>query len=199
MLQTAHWVNANFQPTLPNKNKLFGISPQTNLLLYVGRVSKEKGVLELTNIYETVKQKHINTKLVIVGKGPALKQLMSENPDAVFMDWVEREKLPEIYSSADMLVLPSRFDTFCNVVLEALSCGLPVIAYNTKGPKDIIRNGKEGFLVNNQQEMQEKIISFLENKDKEKYKSSAIKRAADYNSDNIIDSLMKIVGLYDDE
>jgi glycosyltransferase involved in cell wall biosynthesis/predicted metal-dependent phosphoesterase TrpH len=197
--QTAHWVNANFQPTPPDKNKLFGISPQTNVLLYVGRVSNEKGVLELTNIYETVKQKHPDTKLVIVGKGPALQQLMNENPNAVFIHWIEREKLPEIYSSADLLVLPSRFDTFCNAVLEALSCGLPVIAYNTKGPKDIIRDGKDGFLVNNQHEMGERIISFFENKNRIIFKTSAIKRAADYNPDDIIAGLMKMIGLSDEE
>ena len=195
--QTAHWVNTHFKPVAPDKNRLFGIDAESPVLLYAGRVSKEKGVLELTAIYGEAKQKYPEMKLVVVGKGPALKQLREENPDAVFIDWVERENLPGIYSSADLLLLPSRFDTFSNVVLESLSCGLPVIAYNTKGPKDIIRDGKDGFLVNTQQEMLERTIRFLGNKKRGEFKISAVERAAAYHPDHIIAGLMESVGLSD--
>jgi glycosyltransferase involved in cell wall biosynthesis len=111
------------------------------------------------------------------------------------MNWIDQEQLPEMYSSADLLILPSRFDTFCNVVLESLSCGLPVIAYNTKGPKDIIRNGIDGFLVNNKQEMSENILSFLNSDSKETFKSSAMERAKSYQAETIINDLMQSVGL----
>ena len=197
--QTAHWVNEHFKAVDSDKKKMFGIPENHPVLLYVGRVSKEKGVLELPHIYKQVKQKHGKVKLVIVGKGPALQQLKDENPDVVFIDWVSHDQLPQIYSFADMLILPSRFDTFSNAVLESLSCGLPVIAYNTKGPKDIIRDGKDGFLVENQQEMCGQIVDFLDNKEKESFKSSAIQRAAAYNPDTIMDELMKIIGINDAE
>ncbi|GHS94949.1 hypothetical protein FACS1894207_3900 [Bacteroidia bacterium] len=193
--QTGHWVSACFKPVCPNKEKIFGISEDAFVLLYVGRISKEKGVLELSAIYELVKQKCENVKLVVVGKGPASKQLKDENPDAIFIDWVSHDRLPEIYSSADLLILPSRFDTFSNVVLESLSCGLPVVAYNTKGPKDIIRNGKDGFLVSNQQKIPERIITYFNNKEKEIFKRSAIERAAAYNPQIIIPDLLKSTGL----
>lgn len=194
--QTAHWVNGNFKPTVSNKKKCFGISNDAPVLLYVGRISKEKGVSDLNYIYEQVKLKYSQAKLVIVGKGPSLQQLKEENPDAVFIDWVNHDQLPEIYSSADLLILPSRFDTFSNVVLESLSCGLPVIAYNIKGPKDIIREGVDGFLVDNQHEMQERIIRFLNDKNKkESFRRSAIERAATYNPDAIIAELLKSIGL----
>ncbi|MDR0798693.1 MAG: glycosyltransferase [Dysgonamonadaceae bacterium] len=195
--QTAHWVNSRFKPAFSNKQKLFGISEEHPVLLYVGRISREKGVLELSSIYKQVKQKYKNIQLVIVGKGPDAEQLKAENPGAVFLDWVGRDQLPEIYSSADLLILPSRFDTFSNVVLEALSCGLPVIAYNTKGPKDIIRDGKDGFLVNNQQEISEKIRTYLGNKKKEAFKRAAVERAATYNSGTIIVGLLKAIGMND--
>jgi glycosyltransferase involved in cell wall biosynthesis len=196
---TAHWTNARFKPAFSNKKKLFGIPEESPVLLYVGRISKEKGVLELTMIYQKVKQKYPKARLAVVGKGPVVQQLKDENPDAVFIDWVDRDQLPEIYSSADILILPSRFDTFSNVVLESLSCGLPVIAYNTKGPKNIIRDGKDGYLVNNQHEISERIIHFLGSKDKEKdsFKRSAIERAASYNPDVIITNLMESVGLHE--
>jgi glycosyltransferase involved in cell wall biosynthesis len=195
--QTAHWVSSVFKPAIADKKNLFGITDNSYVLLYAGRVSKEKGVLDISIIYKQSKQKYHNIKLVVVGKGPALQQMKDENPDAIFIDWVEREKLPAIYSSADLLLLPSRFDTFSNVVLESLSCGLPVIAYNTKGPKDIIRDGKDGFLVNTLNEMQERVEEFFMNKDKDLFKKSAIERASTYTPETIIEGLMKSIKLCD--
>jgi len=191
--QTAHWANQDFMPKNADKESLFGVSNNVPILLYVGRISSEKGVLELPAIYDKVKKSVPNVQMVIVGKGPAQKQLKVELPDIVFIDWIDQSKLPDIYSSADLLVLPSRFDTFCNVVLESLSCGLPVIAYKTKGPKDIIRHGKDGFLVDTLPEMQEQIIRFLKNDKREVFKISAVERAKSYTSDDIIEKMLKAV------
>jgi glycosyltransferase involved in cell wall biosynthesis/predicted metal-dependent phosphoesterase TrpH len=193
--QTAHWVNPCFKAQPPNKEQAFSLPKNTPVLLYVGRVSTEKGVLELPAMYQRAKQAVPNLKFAIVGKGPAQSQLTQEMPDAIFMDWVQQDKLPLLYASADMLVLPSRFDTFAMVVLEALSCGLPVIAYNTKGPKDIIRHKQCGFLVETPLEMQEHIVAFMQGKSKAAFKRAAVKRAAAYNPDVIIAELMRHMGL----
>ncbi|MDR2580145.1 MAG: glycosyltransferase [Fibromonadaceae bacterium] len=192
--QTAHWVNERFKPHTPNKQAAFGLDENCKVLLYVGRVSNEKGVLELSEIYSEAKKKFDKTKLVVVGKGPATEQLQKENPDAIFIDWVEQAKLPLIYSSADILVLPSRFDTFAMVVLEALSCGLPVVAYSTKGPKDIIQNNC-GFLVETQAEMLQAVIDFLGNNSTAEFQRNAVERAKAYNAENIISELMQSVGM----
>ncbi|MDR2473146.1 MAG: glycosyltransferase [Tannerella sp.] len=193
IFQTTHWVNEIFKPVAADKKTLFGIENNRPVLLYVGRVSKEKGVLEVSQIYRRIKHKIPDLQLVVVGKGPALQQMKDENPDAFFPDWIAREKLPAIYSSADLLLLPSRFDTFSIVVLEALSCGLPVIAYNTKGPKDIIRDGMDGFLVNTQPEMQARVEEFFVNK--KSFRKSAVERAAAYMPETIINGVLKNVGL----
>jgi glycosyltransferase involved in cell wall biosynthesis len=193
--RTAHWANAIFKPAPPDRKRLFGISEDHFVLLYVGRISEEKGVMELTKVYEEVRRRCEKVKPVFVGKGPALQRLKEENPDAVFIDWVSREQLPEIYSSADLLVLPSRFDTFGNVVLEALSCGLPVVACNAKGPRDIIRDGRDGFLVNSCREMQERIVEYITCNRKEAFRRSAAARAADYRPETIIAELLRSVGL----
>jgi len=193
--QTAHWVNECFKPQTPNKKEAFGLSEDTPILLYAGRVSNEKGVLELPAIYARAVQTLPNLRVVVVGKGPAQEQLKKELPNAIFADWVQQDKLSLMYSSADLLVLPSRFDTFAMVVLEALSCGLPVIAYNTKGPKDIIRHNQCGFLVETQAEMQEQIAEYLQSENKASFKSEAIKRSAAYKPDAIIAELMRDVGM----
>ncbi len=54
--------------------------------------------------------------------------------------------LAEHYASADVFVFPSLTDTFGNVLLEALACGVPVAAYNVTGPKDVVANGTVGVL-----------------------------------------------------
>ena len=192
--QTAHWTDPYFTPKPAEKETVFGFSENTPVLLYVGRLSNEKGVLELPAVYKQVKKVVPQVKMVVVGKGPAQKQLKEEMSEAVFIDWIDHDKLPNIYSSADLLVLPSRFDTFCNVVLEALSCGLPVIAYNNKGPKDIIRHGKDGFLVDTQAEMQKQIIKFLQSPQQATFKASAVERSKSYNADKIIAEVMEGVG-----
>jgi len=196
--QTAHWVNTCFTPQEADKEELFGIKDQAPVLLYVGRIGKEKGVLELPSIYRNVKSVHKEVKIVIVGKGPALEQLKEEIPDGIFISWVEHSKLPKIYSSADILLLPSKFDTFCNVVLEALSCGLPVIAYNKKGPKDIILHNECGYLVQTMAEMAVKTINFLSSAPNEAFRKAAIARAKNYDARSIVNELFNSIGMNDE-
>jgi len=197
VFQTAHWVNSCFSRREANKTELFGITNDTPLLLYVGRISKEKGVLELPVIYKQVKAAHKNTRIAIIGQGPTLVELREKIPDGIFLDWIEQSKLSFLYSSADILLLPSKFDTFCNVVLEALSCGLPVIAYNKKGPKDIILHNKCGYLVNTPNEIGEKAINFLSSALKDSFREAAIERAKEYNAQSIINNFLDSVGIHE--
>lgn len=192
---TAHWANELFTLRERNKQKVFEVEEDVPVVLYAGRVSLEKGVDELPEIYRHIRDRLPKARLVIVGKGPALQQVRQEVPGGIFMEWVEQEKLAQIYSSADLLLLPSRFDTFCNVVLEALSCGLPVVAYNTKGPKDIVQDGCCGFLVENRQEMAEKAIAYLLGKQQASFRKAALQRARQYDAETIIANLLNAVGL----
>jgi len=189
---TAHWTDSEFSPTQSDKKKIFGFEQNTKVLLYAGRISKEKDVFELVDIYNKLKSQITDLKIVICGSGPEEILLKEKLPNAYFTGWVERKQLPEIYSSADLLVLPSKFDTFSMVVLEAMSCGLPVTTYNTKGPKDIIQNRKNGFVCNGKSEIIKSIKEYFSNtKLQSGMKTEAIFRASQYNSKKIIDELMK--------
>ncbi|MDP4206996.1 MAG: glycosyltransferase [Bacteroidota bacterium] len=193
---TAHWVDDKFYPRKDRKSEMFGLSMNQPVVAFVGRISYEKGVLELPEIYKEIEKEIPNVHFVIAGTGPAEKQLKEAMPDAIYTGWIDHNQLPDIYYAADLLILPSKFDTFSCVVLEALSCGLPVIAYNTKGPKDIINDGENGFLVSNQADMIQRIITSI--KDKELHKSlknSAIQRSKEFHKDKIINQLLKDVGL----
>jgi glycosyltransferase involved in cell wall biosynthesis len=111
------------------------------VLLYVGRVSREK------NVEDFLKLKTAGTKLV-VGDGPARAELERAYPDAVFLGYRAGGELGEAYAAADLFVFPSRTDTFGIVVIEALASGLPVAAYPATGPVDIITRDELGALDN---------------------------------------------------
>jgi len=195
---TAHWADSRFKPETDKRNKIPGIEAGNPVVLFTGRVSHEKGVLEIPEIINGLKTTFPDLKMVIAGTGPAENELRQLLPDAIFLGWVDHDKLPGIYSSADILLLPSKFDTFSCVVLESLSCGLPVIAYKTKGPKDIIQDGENGFLVNSSTEFVHKMKGYFANPEIQKtFKTNALIRANDYDKDSIIDELLQHVGLKD--
>ncbi len=193
---TSHWVDDNIFPRESNKKHVFNIDNNCPVMLYAGRVSKEKGVNDLQNVFYSVKENIPDVKLVVAGTGPYLEKLKKKIPEAIFMGWVNHNQLPDIYSSADILLLPSKFDTFSMVVLEALSCGTPVAAYNNKGPKDIIIHNKSGYLIKNHKEMAYKVFRFFEDIEiQQKMKKFALERAKEYNSEKIMNQLLTDVNL----
>ncbi|MCX7679330.1 MAG: glycosyltransferase, partial [Spirochaetes bacterium] len=193
---TAHWADEGFEPKNTSKEFVFGVKGEVPVLLFAGRLSDEKGVMEIPQIMERVWKVHPSAKVAFAGMGPKEKELKEKLPSAIFLGWVDHAKLPEVYSAADMLILPSRFDTFGCVVLEALSCGLPVAAYNTKGPKDIIVDGVNGYLAKNVDDISEKIIAFLNDKRRMRsFKKEALKRARQYDVDIILSRFLRDLGI----
>ena len=109
------------------------------LFLYAGRVALEKNL-------EAFLELDLPGTKAVVGGGPQLEELKRRYPKAVFTGPKFGQDLAEHYASADVFVFPSLTDTFGNVLLEALACGVPVSAYNVMGPKDVVANGSVGIL-----------------------------------------------------
>ena len=107
------------------------------VLLYVGRVSVEKGIEEFLKLDTP------GTK-VVVGDGPARSDLEKRYPAAKFLGYLKGDALGECYAGADLFVFPSRTDTFGLVVIEALASGLPVAAFPATGPIDILTREELG-------------------------------------------------------
>ena len=126
----------------------FGIKgPLT--LLYVGRISQDKGLDFLLDTFRKIAQRRSHVRLLVVGNGPYLAELKARaqgSENIVFAGRLRHEELPRIYTEGDILLFPSATDTFGKVVLEAQACGLPVIVSDVGGPKEIIRDGKTGFV-----------------------------------------------------
>ena len=99
--------------------------------LYVGRIAIEK------NIEAFLSSTHPGTK-VVIGDGPARTDLVRRFPAARFLGVRQGAELAAAFRAADVLVFPSRTDTFGLVMAEALACGTPVAAYPVAGPQDVI-------------------------------------------------------------
>jgi glycosyltransferase involved in cell wall biosynthesis len=106
---------------------------------YVGRVAVEK------NIDAFLSMPWPGSKIVI-GDGPERARLQSQYPNAVFTGYQFGESLARHLAAADVMVFPSRTDTFGLVNLEAMACGVPVAAYPVTGPIDVIEDGVTGAL-----------------------------------------------------
>ena len=109
------------------------------MFLYVGRVAVEK------NIEAFLALDLPGTKWV-VGDGPARPALQQRFPAAIFHGMKTGEDLAWYYQNADVLIFPSRTDTFGLVLIEAMACGTPVAAFPVTGPVDVVRQGTTGVL-----------------------------------------------------
>lgn len=133
LTRLAHWGRgvdlAAFGPDRPAPAAFAGLSGP--IQLYVGRVAVEKNIAAFLDSREPGSK-------VIVGDGPARAALETRYAAALFLGALSGEALAGAYANADVLVFPSRTDTFGLVMIEALACGTPVAAYPVTGPVDIV-------------------------------------------------------------
>lgn len=117
------------------------------ILLYVGRVSWEKNLRLLTAAYRAMD--HTRCHLVIVGNGPALKEVQQAlaSVPVTFTGYLTGEALATAYASADIFAFPSTSETFGQVVLEAMASALPVAGVLSEGVRDLVEEGHSGFLL----------------------------------------------------
>ena len=116
-----------------------GFVAEDGYLLYVGRVAIEKNIEEFLKMKSTLKK-------VVVGGGPMLKKFKKRYPDVSFMGYKSGKDLADLYRKASCFVFPSKTDTFGIVLIEALACGTPIAGFNVTGPKDIVIEGVNGAL-----------------------------------------------------
>lgn len=132
------------------KNK-FGINHE-NVILYVGQLIERKGVNYLLKTHEKLSDKH-DVGLVLVGNGNQKQELMKLCEDnaidnVYFIDFVQKDVLPQYYAIADVFVLPSTEEVWGLVINEAMACGLPIITTEKVGASvDLVQNGVNGFIV----------------------------------------------------
>ncbi|MFP4001936.1 MAG: glycosyltransferase family 4 protein, partial [Thermoplasmata archaeon] len=119
-------------------------------LLFVGRLHEVKGLTHLFEAFRVVKEDHSGIRLTLVGEGPLEETLKKEAEDLDITDSVEfsgeidHHELPDYYRRADIFILPSFSEGLPNVIMEAMSCGLPVVATDVGGNKELVKSSEGG-------------------------------------------------------
>jgi len=179
----------------PSKNPQLRkrIAPKDEkILIHVSNFRKVKRVQDAVKVFDLVRKK-IPSKLVFVGDGPErsdaenLCRQLKLYDDVVFLG--KQEALHEILCSADIFLLPSQMESFGLSALEAMSCGIPVIATNVGGIPEVVLHGETGYLteVGNVERMASYVIELLEDENKyREFSEKARERAEKLFDKNLI-------------
>jgi D-inositol-3-phosphate glycosyltransferase len=156
---------AHFYPIPEDEAKMYlGLPEEERFILFVGRIEPLKGLETLIQAMACLRQRHSIGKicLIIIGGDPdqdaekmddemrRLRQLCTElclDDRVLFLGKRSQDILPYYYSAAEMVVVPSHYESFGMVALEAMACGTPVIASQVGGLAFLVRDGETGFHV----------------------------------------------------
>jgi D-inositol-3-phosphate glycosyltransferase len=156
------------------------------IILFVGRITKAKGLRILIKAFKKLKDDFSKEiKLLIIGgdisgvlhseiessEKKFIKKQIKEldlSDDVIFLGAVEREKLPYYYSLADICVVPSLYESFGLVAVEAMACGTPVIASKVGGLAHTVRNGYSDmhFVPGRSDHLAKKILEIISDSDR---------------------------------
>jgi glycosyltransferase involved in cell wall biosynthesis len=164
-----------FKPR-PNKTELrqdFGLDPNEKIVLFVGRLYHRKGLETLLQSVPPVLKEVSNVKFVISGTGfkqkeESLRNLVNEldiKNHVTFLGYIPDEKLPLLYATSDIFVLPAIYENFPFAILEAQSTGIPVISTKVGGIPEFLADSENGFLIDpgNSAQLTQRILNLLQN------------------------------------
>ena len=190
----------HFYPIPADEAKMYiGLKPDDHMILFVGRIEPLKGVDTLIQAMSCLELEDSHrVHLAIIGGDPSaspqemsaemarLQKLCDDlcvGQTVVFLGKRDQDKLPYYYSAAELLVMPSHYESFGMVALEAMACGTPVIASEVGGLAYLVRDGETGFTVPDQEPevLTEKITWLLNNHELHSTMSArAVEYAQDY-------------------
>lgn len=152
--------------------KEYGISPNERVLLFVGRIGKEKNLAFLLKSFQMVQEVIPDLKLVLVGKGPYEPQLrrlaaqLDIGDKVIFTGVLPRPKTVNCYAGAHLFIFPSVTETQGLVIGEAKAAGLPVVAVRAFGPAESVEHGVDGILTDpSLSSFTESVLRLLQNDD----------------------------------
>jgi glycosyltransferase involved in cell wall biosynthesis len=107
----------------------------------------EKGLDVFAEVIAELERRGVPHRVLVVGEGPARATFEEKMPDACFVGFQGGEDLGRAVASMDVLLNPSVTETFGNVTLEAMACGVPVVAADATGATSLVEDGVNGYLV----------------------------------------------------
>lgn len=136
-------------------NTLFAKQENTKYLLYVGVLEDRRNILFLLDVFSKVAEQRRNVYLVIIGRGKEeyvsickerIKELKLEDR-IIYQERMQQDQLPSVYRDCDIFLLPSKYEIFGMVLLEAMRFGIPVISSRNGGSSTLITSGETGFII----------------------------------------------------
>ena len=190
----------NFLEVLPKKiNKL-----DNKNIISVGRLEPEKGFLDLVSVFKLMELKDGDVYLNLVGDGSQKDKIFKNIVDnnisrkVRMPGYLDFEELNKLYEKSSLYLMTSYTESFGLVLIEAMSHGIPVIAFScAEGAKELINNGVNGYLINNrnEHEMADKAVKLLNNPDKLKeLGKNARTTALKYSKDEVKKMWIKLLG-----
>ena len=150
--------------------KELGLSASDRVILYVGRIVKEKRLEELLNIVIRVVQKRADAKVIFVGNGDAKEKLCETvieknlSDKIIFTGFVDWTKLSAYYALSDIFVTVSLSEMHSMTVLEALTLGLPVVCRKDTSFSDTVFHGQNGFFADSDLQVDDYLIKLIDDK-----------------------------------
>jgi phosphatidylinositol alpha 1,6-mannosyltransferase len=124
-----------------------GIEDDMPAIGFLGRLVMEKGLDVFSDTIDQLRRRDIRHKVIVIGEGPARGWFENRLPDARFVGFQAGPDLARAVASMDMLFNPSVTETFGNVTLEAMACGLPVVAAKATGSQSLVVDNVSGRLI----------------------------------------------------
>jgi glycosyltransferase involved in cell wall biosynthesis len=149
--------------------KTTDMEDRENIVGFVGRFSPEKGIMEFIQALPLILNASTDVKIFLIGGGKVDNQVVSTlnalnmKERVILHNWINYSDLPKYYNQTRLIVIPSKSEGLPNVLLEAMSCGTPVLATPVGGIPDIVKDRETGFLLKNltREEIAEKVLSAL--------------------------------------
>ena len=168
---------------------------KNNVVLAAGRLVKQKGFDILIDIVSEIRDKCGDWRFRIVGYGEEEINLKKQIKNFELDKFVEilpaTDNIIKEYTDASIYALPSRFEGFGLVLIEAMACGLPIVSFDCPdGPADIIANNEDGFLIENgnKQAFSEALLKLMYDENLRKnFGKEAIKNVKKFNPDKIFE------------
>lgn len=166
-------------------------------LIFVGQVNHRKGIHHLLHVMEHFSENEVIVKVVgSIDKKSYLYTEFCNSSNIEFCGFVTRDRIATLYKESDVFVLPTFGEGFALVILEALSCGLPVITTQFAGGNDAIQTGKNGIEYDalNEGELEKAIRWFIEHPQKFPEMSTAARETAEqYTWENYYEQVSRAV------
>ncbi len=181
--------------------KACGIGKRDRVILYLGRLSREKKLEVLLRATKLLIKRKESIRLLIGGTGPAerhyrdLARRLGITHRTTFLGFVPKERLASVYAAADVFCLPSTFETQGIVLLEAMAMGKPVVGADYLAISELIKDGENGekFRPGDYTECARKIEKVLNSVGQ--YKGNDIRTAAEFSKEKVADKLVDVYNL----